>query len=397
MTQRWVGPLVLLSGILFLLTLEALWFFRKVPLLSPITSSTTFQFLSEPSQPTHTDHKLVYGFLPYWNKDKVTLQPELTHLSYFSLEFNQNGDILDHKQGEMEMGFHTLQSEQILSLFQSAAQRGSKIEVTLAQFDPDQISTFLLSPAAQEKLLRSLDGVLQGYPVQGINIDIEYTGTVTPNLRDDYTKFIQLLADHIHSKYQNIHLSIDVFASAGTNRGIWDLPQLSKIVDHIIVMAYDFHRKSSISAGPVAPLFGGQKLWDSDITEHLRDFLSFVPHTKLVLGVPFYGYAWQTTSRDSQAKTFPDTGEAIGFDQIQSLLLQKNLYSVKEGWNTDALSPYLSYQKDREIHLIYYENSRSMSYKLDLVNQLDLGGIAIWALGYEGSSRELWDVIKNKL
>jgi spore germination protein YaaH len=47
--------------------------------------------------------------------------------------------------------------------------------------------------------------------------------------------------------------------------------------------------------------------------------------------------------------------------------------------------------------MIYYENSRSMSYKLDFVNQLDLGGVAIWALGYEGRSRELWDVVEQKL
>ena len=51
----------------------------------------------------------------------------------------------------------------------------------------------------------------------------------------------------------------------------------------------------------------------------------------------------------------------------------------------------------KEIFVLYYENSRSLSYKLDLVNQLDLAGVAIWALGYEGDSRELWETIGRKL
>ena len=47
--------------------------------------------------------------------------------------------------------------------------------------------------------------------------------------------------------------------------------------------------------------------------------------------------------------------------------------------------------------VIYYESPRSIAYKLDYVNQLDLGGIAIWALGYEGEGRDLWEVIGNKV
>jgi spore germination protein YaaH len=75
-------------------------------------------------------------------------------------------------------------------------------------------------------------------------------------------------------------------------------------------------------------------------------------------------------------------------------LLEK---TAKEHWDSDALSPYITYTEGGKIQTIYYENSRSLSYKLDLVNETNMGGIAIWALGYEGSSRELWDVIDHKL
>src|SRR5579859_508852 len=383
-------------GVFFVSIFGVLWFFQDNPVLSPITSSTTFQFLTHLSPPA-TNKKIVYGFLPYWNFGQVTLQPELTNIAYFSLSIDGNGNIVQTQNGGVDEGYHDLQSEDLLNILNTAAQQHTKPEIVLSMMDNDQISHFLLSSDAQSKVIKSLDAVLLGYPFQGVNIDIEYTGPVTQNLQDDYTNFIQLLRNHLQQHYKNIDLSVDILASASGNRGIWDLQNVAKQVDYIVVMAYDFHRTTSIMAGPVAPLFGGQKLWDSDVTQHLRNLLLLVPKQKLLLGIPFYGYEWQTTSRNPQAQTFPNTGEMASEESIQQILNQKKELGVQEGWSDDALSPYLSYLKDGQIHMIYYENSRSLSYKLDLVNQLDLGGIAIWALGYEKNSRELWDVVQHKL
>jgi GH18 family chitinase len=47
--------------------------------------------------------------------------------------------------------------------------------------------------------------------------------------------------------------------------------------------------------------------------------------------------------------------------------------------------------------MIYYENPTSISFKLEYVKQLDLAGIAIWALGYEGHTRELWDQVNKRI
>ena len=69
---------------------------------------------------------------------------------------------------------------------------------------------------------------------------------------------------------------------------------------------------------------------------------------------------------------------------------------LREQWDSDAFSPYLSYEENGKTQMIYYENSRSLSYKLDLVNQAEFGGIAIWALGYDGENPELWTVIQQK-
>jgi len=393
-----------IAGLIFLILglaclIYGIWtmFFRSNELLSPITQNSSFQFLFNGEEPDAHPKRVVYGFLPYWNLSKFTLQPETTHLSYFSLGIGKDGSILTKDGSSPEQGYAKLGSDEVLSDFAQEKKQGGRVDITFTAFDPDEIGIFLANPAAHQKFITSVDSILEAYPVDGINIDIEYAGDVNEPLRKNLVTFMTELRTHLNQKKNPPQLSIDMFVSGASKYYIWDVPAIQKQVDYVIVMAYDFHRVSSPAAGPVAPLFGGKKLWDSDITQYLKDFVTAVPNQKILLGIPFYGYEWQTISTDSQAATYPDSGSTATLQRVQDLLDQKDQLGVKEYWNEDALSPYLSYKKDGETHIIYYENSRSISYKLDLVNQLNLGGIAIWSLGYEGNSRDLWDVIKRKI
>jgi spore germination protein len=389
--KRWLLSLIVAIAALAAVVLWA-W---DAPLLSPLVEGSVFRFITPPTTPNK--NKVVYGFLPYWNVSKVTLQPELTHLSYFSLAIAGDGTFITREADYQEPGYNKLQSDTFQELASQTQANGGKVELVLTQFNNDDIVSLLSSPAAHQQLIKSIDNVLLAYPISGINIDIEYTGEVTPALQKNLTTMMQTLNQHLDKKYNHVQLSIDLYPSASNNNNIWDIGPLANEVDYLIIMAYDFHRRSSSQAGPVAPLFGGKKYWDSDISEHLKKFLKVVPPEKILLGIPFYGYEWQTTSTNSQALTFPDTGSTASFERVQELLTRSSELNLSEKWNEEALSPYLSYSESGQTFVVYYENSRSISYKLDYVNQLDLGGIAIWALGYEGDSRELWDVIRTKL
>lgn len=392
--KRLISIYIVVGSLAFLASFITTILLRPNTLTTPISTSTVFRFLSgsEPSR----NHKVVYGFLPYWNSKKFILQPELTHLAYFSLTIGGDGSLLTRIDGDPDPGYHRFQSDEIEATFLSARKQNTKVELVLSQFDNDDIVSLLQSQKAQQNVLTALDSILISTPIDGINVDIEYSGEVTPLLRQKLTQFMQLLSKHIAEKYQGVTLSIDMYASASENKHIWDIHPIAQTVDYVVVMAYDFHRRSSSTAGPVAPIFGGKKVWDSDIAQHLKEFITLIPKEKILLGVPFYGYEWQTTSDEAQAHTFPDSGSTASFERVQELLLKKNELQVSEHWNEEALSPYLSYIERGKTYVVYYENSRSISYKLDLANQLDLAGIAIWALGYEGNSRELWDVIERK-
>lgn len=391
----------ILTGMLIFLVAAAIssfgWWYNQDPeVLSPLTSLTTFNFIAHlvPS----SSPKIVYGFLPYWNMDEAVIQPELTHLAYFSLTVQGDGSIITREaEGGLEPGYRQLGSDRFLELSLLSKTQQTEVELVLTQFNNDDIVSLLNSDQAREKLFTSLDSILLAYPVSGINIDIEYTGEVTDSLRQRLTILVAELRQHLNRKYADVQLSIDMYASAASKYSLWDIPTIGKEVDYIVIMAYDFHQRSSAQAGPVAPLFGGKEYWDSDINQYLAAFVKTVPKEKLLLGIPFYGYEWQTTTREAQAHTFPNTGSTASYQRVQEILSKKDELKVQEQWNEQALSPYISYQEDGETFVIYYENSKSLSYKLEYVNQLDLAGIAIWALGYEGNNRELWDVINRKL
>ncbi|MFZ5376495.1 MAG: glycosyl hydrolase family 18 protein [Patescibacteria group bacterium] len=388
--------IVIIFAAIFGTTALILWYFWQEPILSPLSSITTFQFLRT-QENLDKPKKIVYGFLPYWNINSAAIQPELTQLAYFSLTIGPDGFIkTKDDQGNTDPGYAKLSSDRFLELAREVDQNKGKFEIVLTQFSNDDIESFANNPEAHQNLLTSLDSILLAYPISGVNIDIEHTGEVTPKLRQNFASMIRTVNQHLDQKYNHVQLSIDVYASAASRNLIWDIPAIAQEVDYIIIMAYDFHRRSSTQAGPVAPLFGGGEFWDSDINQHLKKFFTQAPRSKLILGIPFYGYGWRTTSQESQALTYPDSGSTATYLEVQELLAQKTELGITENWHEAALSPYLTYRENEENIVIYYEDIRSIAYKLDYVNQLDLPGIAIWALGYEGEARELWNVVSEK-
>lgn len=371
-----------------------------MPLVTPFTDTSWINFSANPplaffENENSNKQRIIYGFLPYWNLNTATIQPELTHLSYFGLNIAEDGTInTKNEEGNLHPGYRHLNSEKILELANQVNKTSNQFEITLVQFDADTIVKLVNDPQAHDNLIKEIDSILLSYPISGINIDIEYGGKITAELRDNFAAMIEKIDQHLDNKYDQVTLSIDMYASASNNKQIWDVPRISKSVDYIVVMAYDFHRRGSSQAGPVAPLFGGKDKWDTDIHHHLREFLRYVPREKLLLGIPFYGYGWQTDSRLPQANSYPESGFTATYSFVQDLL-QNEEYNAQTGWDENALCPYLSYEKEDKTYMIYYEDITSINYKLEYVRQLDLAGIAIWALGYEGEQRDLWEVVKK--
>lgn len=397
-----------LVGILVLAALVSINLFYQAPLQSAISGNSRLRYLQTLFLPSQNKAQVVYGFLPYWNIERFQLSPGLTHLSFFSLTIAADGSIITRQNGGTEPGYRHLGSDKFLELAAAAREQGAAVELTFTQFNNNDIAAFLRSDQAQANFLTALDSILLAYPISGINIDIEYSGSGAQELQAGLTAFMRQLHEHAQARYPDLTISIDVYASAATNQQIWHMADLADYVDYIVIMAYDFHQRGSTQAGPVAPLFGENSSWSKNINHNLKKFLEQVPREKLLLGVPFYGYGWQTDSNNPRANTYEGTGFTVSYQKAKALEQQAETgvvsdqawagaSQIKRQFDEDALSPFITYRMDDKFYTIYYENPLSLTYKMEYARHLDLAGIAIWALGYEDQEGELWGAIGEYL
>jgi len=196
-------------------------------------------------------------------------------------------------------------------------------------------------------------------------------------LVDDFLNFLEKL-----KKSLKMEIGVDIFVNTINKGDKKSLDRLFSLVDEVIVMAYDFHRPSSINAGPVAPL--NAPVGQRSIMEMVQKVNNIkLDASKIVMAYPLYGYEWRTKTADYGAET------KNGWYQVASIKRVKELiktFGYEEKWDEEAASPWINYEKDGQNYQIYYENEKSLKIKIDVVVQNKFKGVGFWALGYEGES-----------
>ena len=196
------------------------------------------------------------------------------------------------------------------------------------------------------------------------------------------------LASQMHTRVPGSKVSIDLPAVDWNNS--FDITALNNVCDYMIVMGYDYYWSTAPNAGPCAPLQSGGFWGSYNVTNSVNTTLSRgAAAGKLLLGVPYYGYEWPTTS-GSLNSTTTGTGTAYSYSTIKT-------YATSYGriWDTYSLTPWYKYQSTAW-HQGWYDDSVSLGLKYDLVNSKSMAGIGIWALSYDGSNNELWNLISTK-
>ena len=236
----------------------------------------------------------------------------------------------------------------------------------------DPVPALLRNPEYRARHIRNIVDEVMAHNYDGIDIDYE---SLDRSLRDEYSAFITDLAAALRP--QGKLLTIAVHAKTedyGGLGGFQDWVVLGKVVDRIRIMTYDYHWRGG-GPGPVAPIY-----WVREVANYAK---TVVDPAKVVIGVPFYGYNWPSGGTASA-----QTWDAID-NLIQTYRLTVNL--AESDANGPIQENWITYNGRR----VWFATSRSLDAKLDLVQQFDLAGIAIWRLG--GEDPQNWDVIRSQL
>ncbi len=235
---------------------------------------------------------------------------------------------------------------------------------------PVPIDTVLKDPDLRARAISNLAATIKKNNLDGVNIDFEM---VPADDKNNLTIFMKELAARL--KPQGSIVSMDVFPKENEANDVsvaYDYAELSKYVDKIMLMAYDNHGTWS-DAGPIADIS-----WDERC---LKYALQFIPKNKLYLGIGGYGYDWSSKG-----------AESLDYQAITNLAEKFNAPIL---WDDKTKSPHLSYNgTDGVSHQVWFENSQSIGYKLDLMNKYDIAGIALWKLSEEDPA--IGPVIKRK-
>jgi spore germination protein YaaH len=330
---------------------------------------------------------IVFGFLPYWLAGKETSDytKYITNLAYFSLTVNPDGTIrkMDNELEE-EPGWHALRGGAMDSHFKKARKHGIALSLVLFNADPDEIDSLMEDSVVHAKnLMGDVVPLMHQYGFTDLNLDIENVRLASDESRVHFTQFVTEVKKHLDTK-KGETLSLDLTASDFIKKDLIDPRAIGPLVDHMIIMAYDYHYAGSSVTGPVAPLFGAGRTLEYDVDRAVQKALQVTPSEKIIVGAPLYGYEWETISDTPHAGIIPGTGVVATAKRIEGLA--KSCATCSAQFDNESKEAYIIYKDDiGTYHQIFYPDASSMKAKIDFALREKLGGLALWALGYEDS------------
>jgi len=319
--------------------------------------------------------KEIFGYLPFWRfSDFPTLNYDLlTTIAYFGAEADQFGNLVN------------LRDWPAAALIDKAHSEGVRVVLTAILFNPDELRSLLTNPVHRTTLITNLLTQVQVANADGVNIDFE---GVPSGLRNEVLAFMTEISETFHASLPGSFVTI--FTPAVDWNNVFDYFALAQVTDGLVMQGYDYHWSTAPTAGPVAPLSGNRWGFPNvgwTVDDYLGKTLS--NSAKLMLGVPFYGFDWPTVDDSFESSTL-DRARTILFSEAPS-----NAAQYGRLWDEESQTPWFKYQENGQWHQGWYDDSLGLSKKFDLVNETNLKGISIWALGFDGQRQELQGAISD--
>lgn len=350
-------------------------------------------------------HREVFGFAPYWSLSQYATWNYrlLTTIVYFGITLDDNGAV-----DNSAPGYSQFYSQDFVNMVNLAHSNGDRVVVVIKNFHQDGVNRIVTDPALTKVAVTNAMQLIQNNNLDGVNVDFEATSASPPYIyiQSGMVTFMSTISQTVHAKWPSAEVTIDTYTgSASWDGGVFVIENLAPVVDAFFIMAYDmpFDNQPGVAAAN-APM----TTYTYNDTLAVSQYLSKAPASKVILGVPYYGYKWSTTGNGPNATINPAQTGATA-DTYANIVSEIACHptDMSSGWDSAAESPWLSwyspasndpcdgnYGSWREL---YYDSATSLGLKYDLVNQNNLRGAGMWALGYDGGATELWNEIAEKL
>ncbi|MGG6230822.1 glycosyl hydrolase family 18 protein [Tenacibaculum sp. SDUM215027] len=299
-------------------------------------------------------------------------------VSYFSYT-------VDPKTGN----YKSIHQWKTTSLIDSAKVKGCKVFLSVTNFGSENNTIFLNNSKAQAKLVENLAELLALRNANGINIDFE---GVAKEDRNRFTQFIIQVSIKLKEKNPNYMVSLCLYAIDWND--VFDIPAINPHIDFYTLMGYDYYGSFSKTTGPVTP-FKYSKKFGNGLEASVNYYKDKgVPLNKLIAGLPYYGAEWYTKNSKMGAKVTKFKSHPR-YNTIRDIYIDSLQIPIK--FDPKSASSYIIIKdSNQEYRQLFFEDVQSLSMKYDWIKHNKIGGVGIWALGYDNGYSQLWDLLADK-
>lgn len=264
---------------------------------------------------------------------------------------------------------------------------------------PREMAAILADPLTRARHVEALVEFARSGDYAGIDLDYESfafsDGRDTwVSTRPGWVAFVSELGAALRAEDLTLTVSVPPVYDAGRTptSGYWvyDYGAIVDHVDRIRIMAYDY---SFDAPGPIAPLSFVQEAIDGAVAATGRP-------EKLVLGVPAYGRNWPV----GVSGTCPEPGSGVDVPGITSVTVRNVDELVARRGAVPTYDPVTAewwFEYPLEItdgtttcvqtRRVHYVDGEGIRRRAELAEAAGLGGVALWALGFEDDA--VWEAL----
>src|SRR5215207_6148110 len=321
----------------------------------------------------------VGGFRGLVNTDSINIW-RLSHINYAFVDVKDNRALLRNEATD------TINLRKLSEL--KMKKPDLKILISLGGWTwSKNFSDAVLTDSSTKNFANSCIAIMAKYNLDGVDIDWEYPGMkgdnnkFRPEDREHYTLLFKYLREGLDSISKITRSTYLVTTAVGASQSYIDHTEMDKVqqyADYINIMSYDYKGGNDTISGHHTNLYTSPNDPDEESADQsIKAFMAAgVPAGKIVIGIAFYGKAWQMQSDDNNGlfRRTEKPARGGGFTYLKDSVINKNGFI--RYWDSKARAPYL-FNQEKKI-FITYDDEESVKQKCKYVKDHDLAGVMFW-------------------
>lgn len=246
------------------------------------------------------------------------------------------------------------------------------LSATVQKEVKDPTAPWLASAAGRKKAEDGIAGEAAAKAYYGVVLDFAGVGKETAA---NLASFVRELATRLHAENRTLGISVRPRVDSPAGRDVaLDFRTVADMADYVFLMAFDQHYAAG-NPGPIASLG-----W---VETNIRDALKDVPRGKLVLVNGLYAYDWPSSAQTGLTEQLP----------IWEATERAKRYRTAPVYDPASGESRYSYVAFGQTRTVWIQDGRALRSKLNLAKKYNLGGAALWRLGFEDQS--VWEAVKD--